>query len=173
MCAQKLLFLQPETLMQQFGYEDDEKMHARFFRLLSDPDLEDEQDETMYDVMSQIQDLLNACYWLGINPLEELKRILPQYAWNYLRSKDLDLIRAEVAKSDLIWRVNWTEDGFKGIGVRAEEIQLVTAQLIGSFKVLEHLFFAGWQETAEESTPKLDFVRELGGEPISSYYVNT
>lgn len=93
---------------RKFGYES-EWLHELFYKALEghkDP----QEREDLHSVMEQIQDFLDLCYMMGINPLRELRRMLPQYTWQFHTSKDKGYIRKTVSSSDFIWRVNWMED---------------------------------------------------------------
>ena len=149
-------------MKKKYGYEGQE-MHKLFFRVLEgyeDP----AEEETLYGVMNQIQEYFDSCYWIGINPLPGIRRILPQYEWRFHRSKDYGLIRKIISDSQLIWRTNWIEDGFTS--EPAEEIQLVTANKIGQSSEVEKLFFAGEKKKLERSTDRIDFVKRQGGDPV-------
>lgn len=110
-------------MKKKFGYESKE-MYAGFFEALEGRENPHTPEDDLHEVMGQIQEFLIACYWMGVNPLRELRKMLPQYQWQFHVSKDKGHIRKTVSGSDLIWRVNWDMD------VRdswAEEIELVTA----------------------------------------------
>ncbi|HWB33775.1 MAG TPA: hypothetical protein VG753_00420, partial [Candidatus Paceibacterota bacterium] len=63
--------------------------------------------------MEFIQDYLKSCYFLSINPLPELRRILPQFEWRFFRSTKggpgVKETGDVVDQSDLIWLI---EGGF-------------------------------------------------------------
>jgi hypothetical protein len=108
---------------EKFGYESKE-MHAGFFEALEGRENPYASEEDLHEVMEQIQGFLTACYWIGVNPLRELRKILPQYEWKFHVLKDERRIRETVSDSDLIWRMNWEMDTDD---IWADEIELVTA----------------------------------------------
>ena len=146
--------------MRKYGYES-KRLHALFYKVMEGYESPTEE-ETLHGIMSQINELLSACYSLGINPLRELRRLLPQYAWEYRESKNRSLVTKTIASSDFIWRVNWLDDMPESY---SEKIQLVTATKTDRDEPFK-LFFAGEKKKLEPSTRKLDFVSALGGDPV-------
>jgi len=148
--------------MKKYGYES-KRLHALFYKVMEGYEPPNEE-ETLCGIMEQINDLLHACYWLGINPLRELRHILPQYVWEYRELKNRSLVTKAIASSDFIWRVNWLDDMPDSY---SEKIQLVTATKTDRAEPLK-LFFAGQKRKLESSTRELDFVHALGGDPVYS-----
>lgn len=151
-----------EAHMTKYGYES-KRLHALFYKVMEGYECPGEE-ETLCGIMEQIEDLLDACYFLGINPLRELRHMLPQYSWKFLSLKDRSLTTKTIANSDFIWRVNWLEDMSESY---SEKIELVTATKTSRSKHFK-LFFAGQKKKLEQSTRELDFVRALGGDPVYS-----
>jgi hypothetical protein len=114
-------------MKKKYGYESKE-MYAGFFEALESRENPHTPEDDLHEVMKQIQEFLTACYWMGINPLRELRKMLPQYRWQFHVSKDKGHIRKTVSNSDLIWRVNWDMDMSDSW---CEEIEFVTATNLG------------------------------------------
>ncbi len=110
-------------MKKKYGYEDKE-MYEGFFRALEGEENPHIPEDDLHSVMEQIQNFLEACYMMGVNPLRELRKMLPQYHWQFHVSKDKGHIRKTVSNSDLIWRVNWDKDMSESW---CDEIELVTA----------------------------------------------
>ena len=152
--------------MQKYGYEN-ERLHALYFKVMEgyeDPS----EEETIESIMQQIQEFLNASYMLGTNPLRELRRILPQYKWQYHELTDQGLIKHTVAASDFIWRVNWLDDM---PNVFATKLELVTATMISSAQPKpepSRWFWAGNKKKLERTTHKITYARACDGYPV--YY---
>ena len=146
--------------MTKYGYES-KRLHALFYKVMEGYEPPNDE-ETLPGVMQQIEEFLESCYWLGINPLRELRQMLPQYSWEYRRSKDRGLITRTVASSDFIWRVNWLHDEKDSY---SKEIEVVTATKTDRPERLK-LFFAGEKKKLEQSTRKIDFISALGGDPV-------
>ncbi|MEI6659973.1 MAG: hypothetical protein WCK91_00950 [bacterium] len=109
--------------------------------------------------MNQIQDVFEACYFLGMNPLSELRRILPFYRWTFhcIDYESDGKIRRVITTSDFIWRTNWANDD--------GDIQLVTATRNNRTEPLK-FFWAGGESESRPDREMTDFVKEFGGEPV-------
>lgn len=93
----------------KYGYEDKE-MHEGFFKALEGEKNPYIEEDDLHSVMEQIQEFLDACYMIGVNPLREMRKMLPQYTWQFHVSCDRNQTRKIVSNSDFIWRVNWMVD---------------------------------------------------------------
>ena len=99
--------------MSKFGFirEDRQVLHTALFEVFDSG--EEKRGIDLGMGMEFIQDYLKSCYFLSINPLPELRRILPQFKWNFFRSAEGGPGAKEtgdlVDKSDLIWMI---EGGF-------------------------------------------------------------
>ena len=141
--------------MKKFGYVGKE-VQLRFYGAMEGKKVPN--GETLQSMMEDIQTLLDACYSLGINPLRELRKILPQYSWKYWVIKR-GLPRTTISQSDFIWNVDW-------FGVH-EEFHFVTATKLERREPLKY-FWAGDIDTGNPraSTEHVDFVEALGGNPV-------
>ncbi|MBI3888221.1 hypothetical protein HY311_00300 [Candidatus Nomurabacteria bacterium] len=147
--------------MKRFGFM------SKWFREMCYGVMEGEQKyldhKSLEEVMEEIQDLLEACYSLGINPLRPLREILPQYTWKFHRlknkSKDPRPVAEIVVSSDFIWRLDWYDD--------MGEDQLVTATKAD--RVPEHLkwFWTGIERHSRQSrTENIGYIRSVSGNPV-------
>lgn len=95
--------------MSKFGFirEDRQALHATLFEVFDSGEEKGGIDLGMG--MEFIQDYLHSCYFLSINPLPELRRILPQFEWSFFRSVEggpgVKETGDVVDKSDLIWMI--------------------------------------------------------------------
>lgn len=129
------------------------------------------EEETLVGIMCQIQDFLNACYYLGVNPLRELRQILPQYTWKYVSLKNHNSIKEVVTKADFIWRVNWIDDGLSRY---SDTIQLVTATKSDRVEP-NHSWFYGEEcvNLPETSNRQVDFIEAFDGNPVYSVVISS
>lgn len=113
------------------------------------------------DVMRDIQEYVDACWQLDISPLQQLRRILPQYKWSYHKLKSQRAARQVVARSDFVWRANYSpleeRDGF----------ELFTATAHINREPLKLVFFEQ-EDIPEYQEKKIALVNALGGNP--EYY---
>ncbi|MFA6446182.1 MAG: hypothetical protein WCW14_02950 [Candidatus Paceibacterota bacterium] len=63
--------------------------------------------ETLESIMKRVQDYLDASYLLEINPLRNLRQMLPQYIWEYHELKDRTALLEIISLSDFIWMLDW------------------------------------------------------------------
>ena len=93
--------------MSKFGFirEDRQVLHTTLFEVFDS--CEEKRGIDLGMGMEFIQDYLKSCYFLSINPLPELRRILPQFEWSFFRSKEgapgVKETGDVVDRSDLIW----------------------------------------------------------------------
>jgi hypothetical protein len=121
--------------------------------------------DTRCEVMDSIQDYLDGSYFLGINPLRELRRIFPKYVWCYHQLKEQKQAREVISQSDFIWRANYSSlDEMDGI-------ELFTATAYSPRKPLR-VFWAGEKNASETSTSLIDNIKDIGGEPEYFEIVN-
>ena len=152
--------------VRKYGFESKE-LHESFFKAL-DGQENPNSDEDLHSVMQQIQEFLDVCYMIGINPLRELRKILPQYKWQFHTSKDKGYIRKTVSNSDFIWRVNWMQDERDSW---SEKIELVTA--IGYHTIptdRESNFYVEAKHDGEKQDRMIAFVEVHDGTPV--YYTS-
>ena len=139
--------------MQKFGFEKKEH-YRRLFEAMETDQWEDEGD-TVHTVMEDVQGLLDYSYLLGINPLQNLRKILPQYQWRYYRLKNGGphdgYIKEVVSKSDFIWRIWYDTD----------EVQLVTATKLDRID-RKKLF---WVESVSKVV-QVVFAEDFGAEAV-------
>jgi len=113
--------------------------------------------DTRESLMEDIQGFLDYSYFLGINPLRGLRKILPQYQWRFYRMRNDERheghVKEVVSKSDYIWRIWYDED----------EYQLVTATKLDR-PMSERLKYF-WAESGS-LTSQVSFVEEFGGNPV-------
>lgn len=105
------------------GGRESRELHSLFYKVMEgyeDPSAE----VTLHEILAHVQEFFLCNYLLGINPLRELRRMLPQYTWQYHRSKNRGEIGEAVSHSDFIWRLNWHDVDDPE---EATEIMLVTA----------------------------------------------
>jgi hypothetical protein len=99
--------------MSKFGFinEDRKTLHTTLFEVFDRG--EEKRGIDLGMGMEFIQDYLKSCYFLSINPLPELRRILPQFEWRFFRSEEGDRGVKQtgdvVNESDLVWFI---EGGF-------------------------------------------------------------
>ena len=141
--------------MQNFGFETG-KYYLQLFKALEEDEHEHHGD-TLQSVMEDIQDLLDASYFLGINPLKGLRKILPQYQWRYYRLENGErhdgYVKEVVSKSDFIWRIWYNDD----------DIQLVTATKLDRTPPGNLKYF--WVEGVSKAS-QIAFAENFGGEPV-------
>jgi hypothetical protein len=133
--------------------------------------------DDIVEMMDRINDYLLSSYFLAINPLTQLRRILPQYEWKFVQPKNLRQARAVVSTADFVWRTDW----FNGPGLSssstAEDIErcfpaeLAIATLLNRAEPLKH-FFAGKKNKSAETTTELEFVSVCGGDAVYFNVVN-
>ncbi len=146
----------------KFGVIDRKSNHEFLFRIL---DGRGGKYDSLYEEMDSIQKYLESCYFLTINPLPQLRRLLPQFLWRFDKCKSIDQAKGVVAQSDLIWRVNrWVSDWAEEEKIGELEVNFVTANPINSLR-RRKTFFAGDKKASEQTTPELEFVKACGGEP--------
>lgn len=104
-------------------YHEGEKFYGNeiFMSLDDDP----EADDGIYGAMEDIQNYLHSSYILVINPLPGLRRLLPQFKWQFHRPKTDADIRKLIRKANLVWSVyaDWFNPNFR----RPDERYFVTA----------------------------------------------
>lgn len=122
-----------------------------------------------WDVMECVNDYLYAAYFLSINPLTGIRKILPQYKWTFHRLNSFKSASEVVKQSDFIWCTN----AFGGSIDREDEIELVTATLIESREPLK-LFYAGQKNASlgDNPTPQIKLAQDCSGEPMYSIITN-
>ena len=147
--------------MTKFGPSDEEASvcHAQLFETLEDSE---DYDFSLIDVMGFIQEYLVSSYFLSINPLPQLRHILPQFTWRFVRCKGEKEACRLVSTSDLIWMSNWKWHS-------SDEIDLVVAS---STKKGRRLFFAGEKNASEPTTEWIEFAKRCGAEPAYSEITN-
>lgn len=152
-----------------FGVSDTKFYHGLLYNIL---DGRVGKHDSLYEEMDNIQKYLESCYFLSINPLPQLRRILPQFLWRFDRCESIGRVKELVEQSDLIWRVNcwvtdWSEEEERG----ELEVDLVTANPVNSMR-RRKIFFAGDKKASEKTTPQIEFVRACGGEPEYAEIIN-
>ncbi len=122
-----------------------------------------------WDVMGWVNDYLYAAYFLSINPLVGIRKILPQYKWTFHRLSSFQAASEVVKQSDFVWCTN----AFGGSVNSEDEIELVTATLIQSRDPLK-LFYAGQKNASlgDGLTPSIKLAEDCGGEPMYSIITN-
>ena len=144
-------------------------MYAGFFEALEGRENPHTPEDDLHSVMEQIQNFLEACYMMGVNPLRELRKMLPQYNWQFHVSKDKGHIRRTVSNSDLIWRVNWDKDMSESW---CDEIEFVTATKPGrATSEWQSHFWAGVSLDSYKRDRMIAFVEVHDGSPV--YYINS
>jgi len=121
-------------------------------------------DEPLWEHMNDVQKYLEASYFLSINPLPQLRHILPQFIWKFARCESLEQARKAVTQSDLIWRANrfvsdwseWSEE---------EPADLVTATCTQPLGARRKIFLVG-EGKPRDRAQELEFVKVCGGEPL-------
>ncbi len=117
----------------------------------------DEHDD-LIDLLGDLHNYIYAAYFLGINPLMGLCRLLPQYRWEYHQWPNTECnVRAAskiVLRSDFIWITGDPHD--------TERIELVTATKVGRSKSFS-LFFVNSRLIDTQFKRLMVFVRLCGG----------
>jgi hypothetical protein len=123
--------------------------------------------EPTYDVMHWIREYLYASYFMSINPLVGLRKVLPQYRWVFHRVKSYEAASTVTKQSDFIWCTN----AFGG--PPWGEIELVTATLRLSRDPLTR-FFAGYKNASlgDGLTWEIKLAQDCGGDPEYSLIPN-
>jgi hypothetical protein len=119
------------------------------------------------DVMQWISEYLCASYFMSINPLVGIRKVLPQYYWAFHRVKSYEASRKVTRQSDFIWCTN----AFGG--APDNEIELVTATLLESRDALR-LFYAGikYASLGDALTWEIKLAQDCGGEPEYTVIIN-
>ena len=145
--------------MQKFGFEN-EKHRSELFDAMEGKNQELPWVEVLQSVMEDIQRLLDVSYSLGINPLNGLRKVLPQYQWRFYRIRNEERyeghVKEVVSKSDFVWRIWYDEDDF----------QLVTAtKLDRAIDERQRNFWVG-SNKAHCFVEEVAFAEEFGGTPV-------
>lgn len=142
--------------------KDIERLYEQL-ELVASPDI-----EPMDDVMEWICEYLYSSYFMSINPLTGIRKVLPQYTWTFHRVKSFEAAKRITQQADFIWCVN----AFGGI-LDGDEIELVTATLNAPRKPLR-LFHAGEKKASEgdKLTSEIKLAQDCGGEPQYSVITN-
>jgi len=124
--------------MSNFGFSEANTFYLQLFEILNGQEEKAEEYRlNLPTAMEVIHDYLKSCYFLSINPLPELRRILPQFKWQFHRTekggKGIPPAGDIVEESDLIWMM---DGGFHG------SFALVTATSLDE-KPRRSIFFAG------------------------------
>ncbi len=119
------------------------------------------------DVMEWVSEYLYAAYFMSINPLVGIRKVLPQYKWAFHRLDSYQAAAEVTKRSDFIWCTN----AFGG--APDDEIELVTATLILPRHPLK-LFYAGAKKASQGDslTWEIKLAQDCGGEPMYSVIVN-
>jgi hypothetical protein len=102
----------------------DETFHADLFEVLSGSKEPDEGELTLGEAMWWIDEYIHSSYFLAINPLPALRRILPQFRWEFRRSKedeDLSVATDIIQESDLIWMIRGGTEVFTLVTATSSE----------------------------------------------------
>ena len=142
--------------------EDTEHLYKQL-ELVASPDVEVDD-----DVMEWISEYLYASYFMSINPLVGIRKVLPQYKWTFYRVESYEAAKKVSQQSDFIWCTN----AFGG-APDYNEIELVTATHNISRKPLK-LFYAGEKNASQgdEETWEIKLAQDCGGEPQYSIIIN-
>ncbi len=136
--------------------KDDTDRLYQELELVANPD-----ENATDDVMELINEYLYASYFMSINPLSGIRKVLPQYKWTYHRVNSYEVARVISQQSDFIWCTN----AFGGAPYK-EKIELVTATHKIPRKPLK-LFFAGEKNASQgdQETWEIKLAKDCGGEP--------
>lgn len=146
------------------SFRIDKAYIAQIFKQLELLDEWSRQDDRT-EAMSVVNDYLYAAYFVSINALPGLRKVLSQYRWTFHRLPYSTQKAARVVgQSDFIWCTN----AFGGPPDADEEkIELVTAKLIEPRESLR-LFYAGKKSAyqKEDVVQEIEFAYECGGKPV-------
>lgn len=146
------------------GGETPKAFHERLFKALENG--EDDDFFGITDGMEYIQDYLESSYYLSINPLRELRRILPQYEWRFIRCKDMSEAKRAVTESDFVWLVTaaWMNPQNE-----SESFDIVTARARVQTAERRKYCFGGKKNASADTTRVLQWIEQCGGDPV--YFV--
>jgi hypothetical protein len=118
-------------------------------------------------VMQWVSEYIYASYFMSINPLRNLRKVLPQYNWVFHEKLNYGAAARVARQSDFIWCSNAFGAEDPGIySVREEGIELVTATLRQKREPLR-LFYAGEKKVSSGDKPTflMKLAEDCGAEP--------
>ncbi len=137
---------------------DNPSGHLRLFQALEGENQGSPNLATRENVMEYIHEVFDSCYFLGMTPLRELRRILPQYQWKYHSIKNEKHIQQILASCDFSWMTCWAND--------EDEIELVTATKIDRIPAEPLKYFWAGYRKGSEVTDRLNFAIEHKTNPV-------
>lgn len=116
-------------------------------------------------VMEYIQDYLDSCYFLSINPLSSLRHIFPQYEWRYHRLQNRKQALEVVAQSDFIWQGEC-------FSVSDEDGWVFCTATARSPREPLKMFFGGTKKASQKVSSLVKAIESLKGNPVYFEVVN-
>ncbi|HEV7449429.1 MAG TPA: hypothetical protein VGP13_02740 [Candidatus Paceibacterota bacterium] len=131
--------------------------HARKEHLVLNNNLE-QDDGDLFEVMDWIHDYVDACYFLSISPLRDLRRVFPDYRWEYCATGNFRDVQDLVGRSDFIWQANISQ-----LGDGEYELFVATRKIRRDAK---KFVFAGKKKKSQVTTKLIEFAQSCNAEAI-------
>lgn len=91
----------------KFSHEESANRELRNLALIEDPFEErpelNGKPVCTVDVLDEIQNYIQHSYQLSANPLSHLRKYFPNFAWSYIKPRNIGMLTLVVERSDYAW----------------------------------------------------------------------